>query len=83
MPPFICLLGKKKVQGGGSPAGSDGKESACNQETWVSSLCPKDPLEEEVETTPVFLPGEKFHGQRNLGAVTAHGVAESQTQLSD
>ena len=34
-------------------------------------------MEEEVETTPVFSPGEKFHGQRSLGAVTTHGVAES------
>ena len=76
----FCLLARgQKCEAGGFPAGSDGKESACNQETWVSSLCLEDPLEEEVETTPVFSPGERFHGQRSLGAVTAHGMTESQT----
>ena len=31
-------------------------------EIWVCSLGWEDPLEKEMETTPVFLPGE-FHGQ--------------------
>ena len=35
------------------------------QETWVRSLGWEDPLEEEMATTPVFLPGE-YHGQRSL-----------------
>ena len=35
------------------------------QETWVGSLGGEDPLEEEMATTPVFLPG-KPHGQRSL-----------------
>ena len=34
-------------------------------ETWVWSLGWEDPLEEEMATTPVFLPGES-HGQRSL-----------------
>ena len=35
------------------------------QETWVQSLGQEDPLEKEMATTPVFLPG-KSHGQRSL-----------------
>ena len=35
------------------------------QETQVQSLGWKDPLEKEMQPTPVFLPGE-FHGQRSL-----------------
>ena len=35
------------------------------QETWVRFLGQEDPLEKEMEPTPVFLPGE-FHGQRSL-----------------
>ena len=35
------------------------------QETRIQSLGGEDPLEEEMTTTPVFLPVE-FHGQRSL-----------------
>jgi len=36
------------------------------QEMQIQSLgWEEDPLEEEMATTPVFLPG-KFHGQRSL-----------------
>ena len=35
------------------------------QETQVQSLDQEAPLEEEMTTTPVFLPG-KSHGQRSL-----------------
>ena len=35
------------------------------QETWVQFLRREDPLEKEMATTPVFLPGES-HRQRNL-----------------
>ena len=35
------------------------------QETWVPSLAWEDPLEEEWQPTPVFLPGES-RGQRSL-----------------
>ena len=34
------------------------------QEMWVQSLGQEDPLEEEMATTPVFLPG-KSHGRRS------------------
>ena len=46
------------------------------QETWVRSLCLEDPLEKVMLPPPLFWPGE-FHG------CTAHGVANSLTQLSD
>ena len=35
------------------------------QETQVPSLGQEDPLEKEMQPTPVSLPG-KFHGQRSL-----------------
>jgi len=34
------------------------------KETWVQSLGQEDPLEEEITTQAVFLPGE-YHGQRS------------------
>ena len=34
----------------GFPGGSEGKESACNAETWVQSLGWEDPLEKEMAT---------------------------------
>ena len=55
----------------GFPGGSIGKESACN----VGDLGWKIPWRKEQLPTPVFYPGE-FHG-------LFHGVASSQTQLSD
>ena len=35
----------------------------------------EDPLEEEMQFTPVFLPGE-FHGQRNLAGYSSWGCKE-------
>jgi len=35
------------------------------QEMQVQSLGQEDPLEKEMATTPVFLPGE-YHGRRSL-----------------
>ena len=46
------------------------------QETWIPSLDGEDPLEEEIATTPVSLPG-KFHGQRNLVGYSPWGHKES------
>ena len=48
------------------------------QETWVQCL-----VQEDLTCCPttIFLAGE-FHGQRTLSA-TFHGVAKSQTQLSN
>ena len=39
----------------GFPGDSDGKESACNAETWVRSLGWEDPLEEGMATHSSFL----------------------------
>ena len=36
-------------------------------ETWVQSLGQEDPLEKEMATHSIFLPGE-FHGQRSLAS---------------
>ena len=41
------------------------KNPPAMQETQVQSLGGEDPLEKEMATTQVFVPGE-FHGQRNL-----------------
>ena len=49
----------------GFPGGSAVKNSPAMQETWVPSLSWEDPLEEEMQFAPVFLPG-KFHRQRSL-----------------
>ena len=46
-------------------------------ETWIRSLGQEDPLEKEMATSPVFLPGES-HGWRSVVG-TVHGVAKSQT----
>ena len=48
-----------RIADSGFPHGSDSKQSASVQETWVQSLSG-----EEWQPTPVFLPG-KFHGQRS------------------
>ena len=48
------------------------------QETWVQSLGWQDPLEKEMATTPVLLPG-KFHGLRSLVGYSPWGCKESDT----
>ena len=40
------------------------------QETQVPSLGREDPLEKEMQPTPVLLPG-KSHGQRSLAGYTS------------
>ena len=60
-----------------------GKESTCGcwrQETWVQSLGQEDHLDQEMQPTPVFLPG-KSHGQRSLATVHG-GVTKSPKCLS-
>jgi len=42
------------------------------QETWVQSLGWEDPLEEEMATYSVFLPG-KSHGQSSLTGYSPWG----------
>ena len=46
------------------------------QETWVRLLGLEEPLEEGMQSTPVFLPGE-FHGQRNMAGYSPWGCKES------
>ena len=48
------------------------------QETWVRSLGWEDPLEKEMATPPIFLPG-KSHGQRSLVGYSPWGSKESDT----
>ena len=48
------------------------------QETQVLSLGWKDPLEKEMQPTPVFLPGE-FHGQRRWAGYSPWGWKELDT----
>ena len=49
------------------------------QETQVQSLGWEDPLEEEMQSAPVFLPGES-HGQRSLAPVASHLPPENPCQ---
>ena len=48
------------------------------RETWVRSLGWEDPLEKEMEPTPVLLPGES-PGQRSLAGYSPWGRKESHT----
>ena len=57
------------------------KHLSTMRETWVRSLGWEDSLE-KWQPTPVLLP-RKSHGRRSLVQATAHGVAKSQTRLSD
>ena len=51
------------------------------QEMQVQFLGLEDPLEEEMQPTPVFLP-KKSHEQKSLVGYIVHGVAKSWTRLS-
>ena len=46
------------------------------QEMWVPSLGQEDPLEESMQTSLVFLPGES-HGQRSVAAYSPWSCKES------
>ena len=48
------------------------------QDTWVRALGWEDPLEKEMASTPVLLPG-KSHGQRSLVGYSLWGRKESDT----
>ena len=63
----------------GFPHGSAVKNSHAKQEPQemqVRSLGGEVPLEEEMATTAVFLPG-KFHGQRSLAGYSPWACKES------
>ena len=62
------------------PGGSDGKESACNAETWAQFLGQEHPLEKGMATHSSILSWRI--PQRSLEG-TAHGVVKSQTGLSN
>ena len=55
------------------------KNLSAMQEMQVLSMGGEDPLEKRMVPTPVLLPGQ-LHGQK---WATVHGVAKSQTQLSN
>ena len=48
------------------------------QEIWVQSLGWEDPLDEGMQPTQVFLPGD-FHGQKSLVCYSPSGHRESDT----
>ena len=54
------------------------KHLSTMRETWVQSLGREDPLEKEMATHPVLLPGES-HGQRSLVSYSPQGCKESDT----
>ena len=62
----------------GFPSGSAIKNLPVMQEIEVWSLSQEDPLEKEMATTPVFLPG-KSHGQRRLEGCSPWGHKELDT----
>ena len=70
---------RKEIEG--FPAGSGVKNPPATHESQVRSLGQENPLEKEMATTPVFLPG-KFHGRRSLAGYSPRGH-KSQTRLSD
>ena len=51
------------------------KNLSATWETWVQSLGREDPLEKEMQSTPVFLPGE-FSRQRSLEGYSPCGHKE-------
>ena len=51
------------------------------EETWVRSLGREDPLEKEMATTLIGLPGES-HGQRSLTGYGPWGRKESDMHIS-
>ena len=75
----LIFLSEKNISWG-FPGGASGKEPVCKCrrrkrckfDPWVR----KEPLEEGMQPTPVFLPG-KSHVQRS----TVHGVTKSRTSL--
>ena len=57
------------------PGGSDCKESAWMQETWIRSLGGEQSLEKGMTTHASILAGES-HGQRNLMGYSPWGCKE-------
>jgi len=66
----------------GFPGGSDDKESPAMWETWVLSLGWEDPLGKAMATHSSIL-AWRIPMDRGAWQATVHGVAKSQTRLSD
>ena len=71
---YICLLSFLHKYGHvwASLIAQLAKNLLAMQETRVRSLGQEDPLEKEMQSTPVFLPG-KPHAQRSLGGYSPWG----------
>ena len=61
----------------GFPGGSDGKESACNEETRVGSLGQEDPLEKGMAPHSSILAWRIPWTEEPGGLRSVHGVTES------
>ena len=66
------------MQHGGFPVAQTVKNMPEMWETWIRSLGQEDPLEKEMQSTPVSLPGES-HGRRSLVGYSPRGRKESGT----
>ena len=64
-----------------SPVAQSVKNLPAVQETWVQSLGREDPLEKEMATHSILLPG-KSHGQRSLVGCIPWGRKELGTMES-
>ena len=64
------------------PGGSDNKESCAMWETWVQSLGWENALEKGMATHS-NIPAWRIPWHRGAWQATVHGVAKSQTRLSD
>ena len=65
------------------PGGSEGKESACNVGDLGSIPAWEDPWRKAWQPTQVFLPGEFPRTEEPGRLHIVHGVAKSQSQLSN
>ena len=78
----ILLLLKFAIPSSASLLAQMIKSLPAMQETWVQSLGQEDPLEEEM-VNPLQYSCLENPTDGGDWQVTAHGVAKSQTQLSD
>ena len=78
----VCLLCQRAQTQNGLPRWCCGKEFHLPveemQETGVRFLGQEDPLEKEMQASPVFLPGE-YHGWRSLVGYSPWGLKELDT----
>ena len=76
------LVSKSSIRSKDLKGSSDGKASACNAGDRVQSLGREDPMKKEMATPLQYSCLENFM-DRGTCQATVHGVAESQTQLSE